>query len=941
MITDPLPEPLLSKVTCNGTKEPDYTLDIKELFYAACKTLKQGEMVKNNIFDLHEAMSAIEMMEPSMDMGLVKVNPAKMGLQNAIKSKCLEVTKMDYRELVATIDATWGTLMSWLNLIPLDQSLKTNVLLHDPTLIQDQVLKSYVVAFLGLSNLVIDVAEVVGVFSEEDIYVSTYRKTNYKRTDVGCVIAEIKLAKLANAINETDDKDTVEGKQAVSYRIKMMEGLFWLMKTLLPLAENVSDAPLNFTDAKIHFTSFKSGIKGSECTIKYGLQPKDGNDSNYEWLPAFQPEVNRPIIPASFPKRLTCTSRIAAYQELKRIASKFEEIVYELEKLLVQRDQLILGTIDIKDLYVSSIATESCVGLYDENKKLYPVYSTVVDSQLETYMPMVRNVYISIIQNYTRNISRQMEFTKEVMSESENTAIYAHTIDKLINSKYGQEQDFTINGHFSTKIHDLHLDLGLEYIDLGFRTDVFESYEYDYIYYFLADILYNYKAKHIQTVLCLINNEIPNAKVDSMTPRELKRRSKVCLKKNLVEVRDKLDCGVKKYLYGMTCITRAYYILMMVLKKKGFIKDPLDKNEKFRFDARFGSLQFLIKHYSINYEQFQKQREEENKASSVDELLTVISHTLKTATTYITVASKNTDIISAESFDYLLLTIRKTQITANLLKTIDGTQVTMISNTLRSNLIRSKVILQKVLSSSGTTDFVPSNEVLTKTFTKPQTLLPYVDPILKEEDYFKLADIVTINELFKRRVHLGHKVGTVSENMKWALYGERLGVCVFDLDKTRDHFIKALNFLAHTAYRGGMVLFVSSDKTNMMHIEKVAAEIGQYSHTRKWQEGTLTNIRQLFGAPVRMPDVIVFTSTLTSVLETHPAVKEAAKLTIPTIAICDSNSDPNYITYPIPGNDDSPASVQYYMTLFREAIKRGQDQRKADQEKGKDFESLL
>lgn len=58
-------------------------------------------------------------------------------------------------------------------------------------------------------------------------------------------------------------------------------------------------------------------------------------------------------------------------------------------------------------------------------------------------------------------------------------------------------------------------------------------------------------------------------------------------------------------------------------------------------------------------------------------------------------------------------------------------------------------------------------------------------------------------------------------------------------------------------------------------------------------------------------------------METHPAVIEAAKMTIPTVGIVDSNSDPAYITYPIPGNDDSLVSIEYYMNLFTAAIRKG------------------
>ncbi|VDM41835.1 unnamed protein product [Toxocara canis] len=188
---------------------------------------------------------------------------------------------------------------------------------------------------------------------------------------------------------------------------------------------------------------------------------------------------------------------------------------------------------------------------------------------------------------------------------------------------------------------------------------------------------------------------------------------------------------------------------------------------------------------------------------------------------------------------------------------------------------------------------------------------------------------VNIEDMFNARVHYGHKIGTVNEKMKWALYGERMGICIFDLDITREYIVKALNFIAHVAYRGGIFLFVSSDRTNMLMIERMADSVGEYSHIRKWQEGTLTNSKQLFGAPTRLPDTIIFLSTLTSVLETHPAVIEAAKMAIPSVAVVDSNSDPSYITYSIPGNDDSTASVEYFMKLFVRAIEIGKRARAA------------
>ncbi|CAB3398941.1 unnamed protein product [Caenorhabditis bovis] len=194
--------------------------------------------------------------------------------------------------------------------------------------------------------------------------------------------------------------------------------------------------------------------------------------------------------------------------------------------------------------------------------------------------------------------------------------------------------------------------------------------------------------------------------------------------------------------------------------------------------------------------------------------------------------------------------------------------------------------------------------------------------------------MVHIDEMFKARLHFGHKIGTVHNNMKWALYGERLGVCVFDLDITKAYLVRALNFVAHVAMRGGMLMFVTSNRDTMFEVEKTAEEVGQYSHVRKWQQGTLTNTRQLLGASVRLPDTIIFMSTLTSLGESHPAIIEAAKMAIPTIGVVDSNSDPAYLTYLVPANDDTPQSVEYLLRFFKQAIKLGQEERKRVQKEG-------
>lgn len=75
-----------------------------------------------------------------------------------------------------------------------------------------------------------------------------------------------------------------------------------------------------------------------------------------------------------------------------------------------------------------------------------------------------------------------------------------------------------------------------------------------------------------------------------------------------------------------------------------------------------------------------------------------------------------------------------------------------------------------------------------------------------------------------------------------------------------------------------------------------------------------------YQAVTRLPDCCVFLGTQNSVFAQHRAVHEAAKLQIVTVGVVDTNSDPRLITYPVPGNDDSPTSIKLFCDLFKVSV---------------------
>ncbi|KAM9820814.1 small ribosomal subunit protein uS2m-like [Neosynchiropus ocellatus] len=199
---------------------------------------------------------------------------------------------------------------------------------------------------------------------------------------------------------------------------------------------------------------------------------------------------------------------------------------------------------------------------------------------------------------------------------------------------------------------------------------------------------------------------------------------------------------------------------------------------------------------------------------------------------------------------------------------------------------------------------------------------------LEKPDFFHVSELFSLKDLFEARVHLGHKKGCRHRLMVPYLYGCRLDQDIIDLDQTVEHLQAALNFTAHIAYRGGIILFISRRRQFVHLIEKMAQDCGEYAHTRYWRGGLLTNAPIQYGPGVRLPDLVVFLSTLNNVFEPHVAIRDAAKMNIPSVGVVDSNCNPSLLTYPIPGNDDTPVAMELYCRLFKMTINRAKDKRR-------------
>lgn len=222
-----------------------------------------------------------------------------------------------------------------------------------------------------------------------------------------------------------------------------------------------------------------------------------------------------------------------------------------------------------------------------------------------------------------------------------------------------------------------------------------------------------------------------------------------------------------------------------------------------------------------------------------------------------------------------------------------------------------------------------------------------------------------IKTLLEAGVHFGHETKKWNPKMKKYIFGKKSGIYIIDLEKTKEAVIRACGFLKGIAASGGYILFAGTKKQAQDIVKAEASRCGMFYVTQRWFGGTLTNFNTIRKSIKRLTDLERMkedgtfsklkkkeTSRLNKemmklnknleglrsmdrlpkavfVIDSKKediAVKEAKKLNIPTVALVDTNCDPDLVTYVIPGNDDAIRSIKLMTGIIADSILEGKDE---------------
>ena len=219
-----------------------------------------------------------------------------------------------------------------------------------------------------------------------------------------------------------------------------------------------------------------------------------------------------------------------------------------------------------------------------------------------------------------------------------------------------------------------------------------------------------------------------------------------------------------------------------------------------------------------------------------------------------------------------------------------------------------------------------------------------------------------VKELLEAGVHFGHKTSRWNPKMSKYIFGQRCGIYIIDLEKTAECLNKAKDFLLDLASRGRNVIFVGTKKQAQDIIQQEAQRCSMYYVHFRWLGGLLTNFSTIKKSIQRLKEIekmredkifdklgkkevaslereaALFRKNLSGIIQMEhlpdavivvdtnkeiTAIREARRLRIPIVAIIDSNSNPDFVDYPIPGNDDATKSIRLIVSLLADAIVEG------------------
>ncbi|XP_068144269.1 N-alpha-acetyltransferase 35, NatC auxiliary subunit homolog isoform X1 [Drosophila tropicalis] len=643
-------------------------VDVTAEFHEACAELLPGELAQDMLFGLFEAMSAIEIMDPKMDvgMGFDKQDLPPPSFEAAVAMGVIKLDELTTTELIGIFDALFACFVSWLEGNSMDQVLFTCLYLHAPAQIQDRPLRAFCTAVRNLIAVVKNIIVMAGVNEEEDFQLygnsALLSAEKAQPASIAAMLKEVEdsLVRKCKQLSSPDDS------MSVVHRLRFMRHLFQaIYQVELMAGADSAEEAINDIYKNLNVASELMPL--IRRTIDRGTQPVDGSEAPNPM--GFSPRIHDRSQPPTFPRSIKIKDRPSSYQFLEEMISRFKyacKIIrhkdyYSALNFFIEYSrksgQCILSRSVLQSLFSSSIRLvhgkqpmkqflRHSVQIFNSPPVLnakHPVASDPkVQQHLETFFRYCinMNTFNQFIRICGFNRARQRDKLARLIENFDTIQVDAARLDSLMNqlanerALEGNELHATAlkhSTHFSTWVLYNCFRAMLIFLMSGFELELYAVHEFLYIYWYPYEFLVGFLVSALTRTENILLAQEEYAEHQSKIQangsssggggnNSGKNRNKAAKSRKNKKQQRPYRCEIVYY-HALLSLCGGMYKAMAALTKDGRVRLPMSKfdNEEIRYNRRFQPFVTLTSPPPVSYAEFKNIRDHMMRPS-VEEL---------------------------------------------------------------------------------------------------------------------------------------------------------------------------------------------------------------------------------------------------------------------------------------------------------------------------------
>ncbi|RXM32324.1 N-alpha-acetyltransferase 35, NatC auxiliary subunit [Acipenser ruthenus] len=544
-------------------------VDITQDFKGACRELKLGELLHDKLFGLFEAMSAIEMMDPKMDAGMI-------GNQVNRKSGAIKIKDLTLPDLIGIMDTCFCCLITWLEGHSLAQTVFTCLYVHNPDLIEDPAMKAFALGILKICDIAREKVNKAAVFEEEDFQAMTYG------------------FKMANNVTDLRVTGMLKDVEDDLQRRVKTSSVTEAQKLMIQAADLLS---------ALH-TSIHHGVQAQNDTTK----------GDHPIMMGFEPLVNQRLLPPTFPRYAKIIKREEMVNYFTKLIDRIKTVcevvntanLHSILTTFLIDNRKVFGTHLMQDMikealryFVSPPVLSAKCCLYNNHQ---------AKDYIDSFVTHCARPFCSLIQIHGHNRARQRDKLGHILEEFATLQDEAEKVDAALHSMLmKQEPQRQHLACLGTWILYHSLRVMIQYLLSGFELELYSMHEYYYIYWYLSEFLY---AWLMSTLSRADSSQMAEERI---TEEQQKGRSNKKSKKKK-KARPLSREITMSQAYQNMCA--GMYKTMIAFEMDGKVRKPkfeLD-SEQVRYEHRFAPFNSVVTPPPVHYIQF-KEMSDLNKYS--------------------------------------------------------------------------------------------------------------------------------------------------------------------------------------------------------------------------------------------------------------------------------------------------------------------------------------